>query len=86
MTYKDLPAPPRSNKQVQEYVAAVEKGSRSQFVMRTRGGWSVRPGLSKGPGRLYESQEEAMVAASTKAAAQHGEVFVFDEDGELVQQ
>lgn len=42
MKFKVLPTPPQSNRQVQEYVRAVEKGSKNYFVVQNGKGWYVR--------------------------------------------
>ncbi len=85
MTYKNLPKPLSSNKQVLEYTAAAKRGSQGQFVMRTDRGWTVRAAADRAGGSSYATKQEALTEAQLKVGRTKGEVFVFDKDGALIE-
>jgi hypothetical protein len=79
MTFKQLKPPAKSNKQVQEYVQAVEKGLNSYFVIQKGTGWSVRKASTRpSSARLYTSKTEAIRNAEKNAAKRGSKVFIFD--------
>lgn len=85
MKFKRLPPPPKSNKQVQEYVQAVEKGMKNYFVMQNGNGWYVRKASDRvGNGELFATKSEAVNVAEMKAAKKDSRVFVFDRKGSLL--
>jgi hypothetical protein len=75
MNSKTLPKPSSSNKQVQEYMAAVRKGMDSYFVVETREGWSVRPATEPSKAASFATKEDAIQNARAAAKAKHGEVL-----------
>ncbi len=85
MTFKTLPQPAKSNKQVREYVQAVEKGMDSYFVVQNGGGWYVRKASAKsGRGTLFATKTDAIQDAKSKAARRNSEVIIFDNKGVLI--
>jgi TRAP-type C4-dicarboxylate transport system substrate-binding protein len=84
MTYKTLPTPPSTNKQVREYLTAVEKGYNSIFVTATSKGWNVLLPKDKKIVGTYTDKTAALAEAKKLAQAHNGEYFVFDEAGELI--
>ncbi len=85
MTYKTLPAPTSSNKQVREYTAAVEKGFKSVFVMPSPLGWQVSLARNQKVVGTYQSKNAAITEAKKQSATSNGTFFVFDRTGELVE-
>lgn len=86
MTSRTLPKPPSSNTQVEEYMAAVQKGLNSLFVVHTGKGWSVRPAANPKKVTMFTYKAEALRKAKADAKAKQGEVFVFNQDGALIGQ
>jgi|ERR1039458_5497996 hypothetical protein len=84
MTFKTLPPPAKSNKQVQEYINAVEKGRNSYFVVQNGQGWYVRKAsVRTRPGKLFPTKAEAERVAKARAARRNSKVLVFDNKGSL---
>ncbi len=84
MTFKTLKPPAKSNKQIQEYVNAVEKGRNSYFVVQNGKGWYVRKAsVRTSPGTLFPTESEAISAARTRAAKRNSKVLVFDKHGSV---
>jgi hypothetical protein len=84
MTFKTLPPPAKSNKQVQEYINAVEKGRNSYFVVQNGSGWYVRKAsIRTSPGELFPTKSEAERVAKIRAARRNSKVLVFDRHGSL---
>ncbi|HVA11366.1 MAG TPA: DUF2188 domain-containing protein [Candidatus Dormibacteraeota bacterium] len=82
MTFKTLPSPAKSNKQVQEYVNAVEKGRNSYFVVQNGKGWYVRKAsVRTSPGKLFPTKSAAISNAQARAVRRNSKVLVFDRDG-----
>lgn len=82
MTFKTLPPPAKSNKQVREYLDAVERGFNCYFVIQNRKGWYVRKAsIRTRPGKLFPTKSEAERVAKARAARRNSEVFVFDRKG-----
>ena len=82
MTSKTLPI--KSTKQIQEYIAAVRKGMNSHFVMQQEHGWLVRSqrdSISKS----FATKDDAITYATTVASEQHGTIFIFDSNGNLLE-
>ena len=86
MISKELPSPSNSNKQVQEYMAAVRKGMESYFVVETHEGWSIRPAIEPSQAVVFATKEEAIQRAKAAVKAKHGEVYVFNQARSLVGQ
>lgn len=86
MNGKALPKPSSSNKQVQEYMAAVRKGMDSYFVVETHEGWSVRPASEPNKALVFVTKEEAIQNAKAAVKSKHGEVFVFNLARSLIDQ
>lgn len=84
MQRRPLPPPKASNKQIQEYTAAVLRGQKSQHVIpNPDGGWTVkRLGVPKSS-RAFATQLEAIRYG--KAIAQHDktELFIHGKDGHI---
>jgi hypothetical protein len=85
MTYKTLPSPSKSNKQVREYTEAVEKGFKSVFVRPGPQGWRVLLVRNQKVVGTFADQTAAVSEANKQAAAMDGTVFVFDKTGTLVE-
>lgn len=84
MTFKTLRPPAKSNKQVQEYINAVEKGRNSYFVVQNGKGWYVRKAsVRTSPGKLFPTKSEAERVAKARAAKRNSKVLVFDRNGSL---
>lgn len=84
MTYKTLSKPPSSNKQVREYISALEKGRHSVFVMPIENNWGVRRVAAKKLDGIFSSQAEALSIAEKLAKSKNAEVLLFSQDGEIV--
>ena len=85
MTYKTLPKPPKSNRQVKEYVSAVKKGKNSRFVVPTKSGWVVKSATSRRATVSFSSKNVALARAKRLAQTSNGEVFVYNREGRLVE-
>ena len=84
MTFKTLRPPAKSNKQVQEYINAVEKGRNSYFVVQNGKGWYVRKAsVRTRPGKLFSTKSEAERVAKARATRRNSKVLVFDRNGSL---
>lgn len=84
MTYKVLPKPPKANKQIQEYLSAVSRGTNGRFVIPNGKGWYVRkPDSHKGT--LYATKAEAITQAEIELKKTKGQLFVFDKNGQLIE-
>ena len=85
MTFKTLSPPAKSNKQVREYVQAVEKGLDSYFVVQNGRGWYVRKAsLRSGNGTLFPNKAEAVEHAKKLSEKRNSEYLVFDNKGSLI--
>lgn len=82
MTYKTLPKPAKSNRQVQEYIDAVRQGSNGRFVVPNGRAWYVRK-ADNHRGQLFSTKSEAIARAKKEAKAHEAEVFIFDKNGRL---
>lgn len=82
MTYKTLPKPAKSNRQVQEYTDAVRQGSNGQFVIPNGKGWYVRRANSR-TSKLFDTKFDAIAHAKVKAKEDKAELFIFDKNGRL---
>ncbi len=85
MTIKQLPLPPKSNKQVQEYITAIDKGYHSQFVRPVGKNWSIRHAATGEHGGTFPTREQAIIKAKKLAAAHNSEVIVFGKDGNITE-
>lgn len=59
------------------------KHGRGQLVAPVRGRWSVRKEGSSRATRTFETQREALAAATDYARNQGSEVYVFGDDGRI---
>lgn len=84
MTYKNLPKPSRSNKQVREYVEAAKQGKDSQFVVATGKGWTVRKATS-GRASTFDTRAKALQHAQKAARKTNSEVFIYNHNGYLIE-
>jgi len=83
MTHTTLDKPAKANKQIQEYLSAVDKGLTGRFVMQNGKGWYVRkPDADKGV--LFATKAEAIVKAKQELEQTKGELFIFDKNGQLI--
>ena len=83
MTYKTLPRPSASNKQIQEYVDAATKGLASLFIMRTEKGWNVYPANQSALATdfmIFSRKDEAVRYAKDRAQAEGGEVYLYNRE------
>lgn len=83
MTHTTLAKPAESNKQIREYLAAVDKGLTGRFVMQNGKGWYVRKPNSR-KSKLYLTKAEAIAKAEQELSVTKGELFIFDKDGQLI--
>lgn len=83
MTHTTLSKPAKSNKQIQEYLSAVDKGMSGRFVVPNGKGWYVRKPHSQ-KGTLFPTKREAIAHAKQELAKTEGKLFVFDSKGNLV--
>lgn len=85
MTFRTLTPPKQSNRQVREYVEAVEKGLDSYFVVENGKGWYVRKAsTANSKGKFFEDKEAAIEYAMNQAIKKQSEVLVFDNKGSLL--
>ncbi len=68
MEFVRLPPPPKSNKQVREYIEAVERGRKNYYVRQNDNGWHVRKASDRRGGQLFSTKSEAVQVARTRAA------------------
>ena len=74
---------PKNNRQVQEYVDAVQRGLDSHFVLYTAQGWIVRkPKASRASG-IFNTKAEAVAHAKKISSNQNTPLFVYNRDGSL---
>lgn len=78
-----LKTPPKSNKQVQEYVSAVQSGMNAHFVVKSSNGWSVKRVNAKKSSGIFATKQEAVAKARSIARNQGTGVYVFAADGHL---
>lgn len=78
-----MPRPKTTNPTIDAYVAAVQKGLESYFVVKNGRGWYVRKASSKTKGTFFENKAQALASAKTKAAKKSSEVLVFN-NGNLI--
>lgn len=79
MTFKSLRTPPKSNKQVQEYVQAIEKGLDSYFVVKANKGWYVQKASTRARnGKHFPTKAAALETANKRAAKRNSKVYIFD--------
>lgn len=85
MKFKKLPPPAKSNKQVQEYVDAIERGRRNYYVIQNGSGWYVRKASVRNrSGELFNSKSEAVRTAQARADRNKSRVLVFNNKGTLI--
>ena len=76
-----LPQPDKPNQQVREYLDAFGKGGR--LVMYSETGWRiVRPNDQKSS--EFATKEEAVAVAERELIKDKGDLFIFDENGQLL--
>jgi exonuclease V gamma subunit len=83
MTFKQLKPPAKSNKQVQEYIQAVEKGMNNYFVVHKDKGWYVQKASHNKSGQLFETKTEALSKAKELASEKKSQVFIFNSSGKF---
>jgi hypothetical protein len=83
MTNKVLSLPSRSNKQIQEYASAYERGKKSIFVYKTDKGWAVKTHADKKHHKYYGTQLEATKEAKKQAKEYDYFVYYFKANGDL---
>ncbi len=83
MTHITLAKPTKANKQIQEYLSAVDKGLTGRFVMQNGKGWYLRKPNSH-TGTLFATKAEAITKAKQELAKTKGELFVFNNNGDLI--
>ena len=84
MTHKNLPKPSSPNKQIQEYIAAVEKGYNSLFVIPVKNSWAVRHSNSGTIQETFATKTAAVNGAKKLASSSKTEIFVFGKEGQLL--
>ena len=81
MTHKTVTKPIKSNRQIREYLDAVNKGGR--YVIPNGKSWYLlRPGNQKSS--TFSTRREAITQAKQELTADKGDLFVFDKAGRLV--
>lgn len=83
MTHTTLPKPTQSNQQVQEYLSAVDKGIAGRFVVQYGKGWYVRKPHDT-TGMLFATKQAAIDKATQELNHSKGELFIFDDKGNLL--
>lgn len=83
MTSKVLALPSKSNKQIQEYVAAYDKGKDSIFVYKTGKRWKVKSPNNKMYTKYFSTQLEAAKEAKKQAKDTNYYVYLFKANGDL---
>ncbi len=83
MTHTTLAKPAKANKQIQEYLSAVDKGMTGRFVMQNGKGWYLRKPSDR-TGTLFATKDEAITKAKQELAKTKGELFIFNNNGELI--
>ena len=83
MQRNPLPTPPKDNRQVHEYVSAVNRGLDSHFVVPSEKGWAVRKPKATRASGVFATKAEAVTHAKKVAANQRTQLYVFNKDGTL---
>lgn len=85
MTFKTLTPPTKTNKQVREYVEAVEAGLDSYFVVQNGKGWYVRKAsVRTSNGKLFPTKETAIEQAKKLSTKMKSEYLIFNNNGTLI--
>jgi len=85
MKFKTLRPPSKSNRQVREYVNAIEKGRNSYFVVQNGKGWYVRKAsIRTSNGKFFPTKSEAVDNARARALRRNSEYLVFNNKGNLL--
>jgi hypothetical protein len=82
MTHTTLSKPAQTNKQIQEYLSAVNEGMKGRFVVPSGKGWCVRK-PNNPEGLLFTTKTEAIAKAKQELEHTKGELFIFDQDSRL---
>jgi len=85
MTSKLLPPPAQSTKQIREYLEAVQKGKNSQFVIQGGRHWFVKNQRDLSS-QSFPTKNDAVAYATAVASKQRGTMFIFDDQGNLIEQ
>ncbi len=83
MNKQPLRPPKTSNRQIQSYVAAVERGQRSQHIVRSDNGWSVKRAGASRASRTFNTQQEAISYGKKIARNNNSELFIHGADGRI---
>jgi hypothetical protein len=82
MEYITLKPPAKSNKQVQEYIKAAQKGLDSYLVVQNGANWYVQKGsFTTSYGKRFSSKTDAIANAKRRARRRKSEVFILGRDG-----
>jgi hypothetical protein len=84
MTFKTLPKPSSTNRQVREYTSAIDRGYRSLFVIATDKGWVLKGAWEEEPINTFKDKAKAVESAKKLASTKKTSFYVFDKAGELV--
>lgn len=83
MTNKVLAQPSKTNKQIQEYVSAYERGKKSIFVYKTDKGWAVKTPANKKLLKYFNTHLEAKKEAKKQAKELDYFIYFFKANGDL---
>ena len=80
---KNFKASAKTNPQVASYLAAAERGNKSQHVIPRDGQWIVKQSLSTNIFKYFSTQKEAIAYAKQNAKAKQADLFVHNKKGEI---
>jgi|GEM_PF-6474223 len=70
---------------IKAYVAAIELGSKSQYIRFRDGIWFVKTGLDKSSIKTFKTLDAAKAYAEVNAKQAKASMFVFTADGEIAE-
>lgn len=78
-----LPRKNLHNPQIDSYTQAIERGMRSQHVVKIQDGWAVKRASSDKPSKVFVTQREAVSYGRTVASKDHSALFVHGRNGRI---
>ncbi len=83
MKVKILPRKNLHNPQIDSYTQAIERGMRSQHVVRAEEGWAVKKASAAKPSKVFSTQREAVSYGRNIASKEQSALFVHGKNGRI---
>jgi hypothetical protein len=80
---KKTKLPKKITPQIREYVAAVERGRKSQHIVKADEGWAIRSGGASRASKIFETQEGAAEYGKKIAKKLKATLFIHGKDGRI---